>query len=119
MAAKILVVDDDADIRSSLRELLQLEGYEIVEADNGSAALKALRSTSGIDLILLDFLMPQMNGLAFLEERSRDEALNAIPVLAMTATNKDVSAYRVLDVLQKPVDIDRLLAAVERALATA
>ena len=77
----ILVVDDDPDIRDSLREVLEDEGYGTSCVANGREALDFLRSGKRPCVILLDLMMPVMDGWQFLEEQKRDPALAAIPVL--------------------------------------
>ena len=86
MAAKrkILVVEDNALNRSLLCEILR-PGYDVVEAENGREALDCLRRDGGgFDLILLDIVMPVMNGYEFLAEVKKDPALSAIPVIVTT-----------------------------------
>jgi len=99
----VLVVDDDADLRALLRRMLEREGYVVAEADNGRAALERVQErTPGA--ILLDLMMPEMDGFEFLEELRRDEAGRGIPVIVITA--RDLSAE----------DHQRLNGSVERIL---
>jgi CheY-like chemotaxis protein len=84
----VLVVDDDLTVRQLLRRMLEPEGYTVVEAENGRAALERLQA--GVPaLILLDLMMPEMDGFEFLTELRRHEAWRAIPVVVVTA--KDLS----------------------------
>lgn len=112
----VLVVDDDADVRETLGEMLEYKGYEVVIAANGAEALDYLRRAAPPSLILLDLAMPVMDGWAFLEQRNRDVALRAVPVLVISgernAENKLVEAHA--DYLEKPVRLDRLLEAMTR-----
>ena len=85
----ILVVDDEAEQRGLLRRILEREGYAVVEADNGQAALDRLRDGTPA-VILLDLMMPVMDGFEFLVERDREEAWRGIPVIVLTA--RDLSA---------------------------
>src|SRR5690242_730714 len=86
MPRKILLVDDDELLRRTLAAVLEEEGFEIVEAQNGREAVACLRSGERPWLILLDMDMPVMTGQAFLELRKHDPALAAIaPVIAMSA----------------------------------
>jgi CheY-like chemotaxis protein len=85
----ILVVDDDAALRALLRRSLEREGYTVVEAENGRVALRRL-AESRPGLILLDLMMPEMNGFEFLAECRLHPEWRAIPVVIVTA--KDVSA---------------------------
>ncbi len=114
----ILVVDDDDDLRETLGELLSEEGYDARCFENGRAALEFLRTADGgaaPRLILLDLMMPEMNGWQFRAEQLRDASLSAIPVVVMTASRSlgdhpiDAS-----EVLYKPIGLDQLLEAVER-----
>ena len=85
----VLVVDDDADVRQLLRRMLEPEGYTVVEAENGRAALERLRDVSP-SVVLLDLMMPEMDGFEFVAEFRRHEAWRAIPIVVITA--KDLSA---------------------------
>jgi CheY-like chemotaxis protein len=84
----VLVVDDDATVRQLLRRMLEPEGYTVVEAENGRAALERLGEGSPA-LILLDLMMPEMDGFEFLTEFRRNEGWRTIPVVVVTA--KDLS----------------------------
>jgi CheY-like chemotaxis protein len=109
---RILVVDDDPDIRAALEDALSVSGYEVAAARNGKEALQRLRS-SRCDLVLLDLMMPVMTGWEFREEQSRDPALAGVPVIVISAARSpapiDAAAY-----LPKPFDLDRLLELVDR-----
>lgn len=114
-AAAILIVDDDTDLREVLGELLADEGYDTRLCANGRAALDVLRGGARPALILLDLMMPEMDGWQFREAQLRDAALRDIPVVVMTASRGIED--RVLDgaeVLQKPVGLREILGAVER-----
>jgi GAF domain-containing protein/CheY-like chemotaxis protein len=84
----VLVVDDDVTVRQLLRRLLETEGYTVVEADNGRVALERLRSVSP-SVVLLDLMMPEMDGFEFVAEIRRHEPWRAIPIVVITA--KDLS----------------------------
>ena len=110
----VLVVDDDKDIRDLLSDALAAEGYVAVSARHGAEALERLRDLRP-DLILLDLMMPVMDGLAFIAAKKDDPALVDIPVIAMTAaTWNDVEGAVAL--LRKPFDLDAFLADVARRL---
>ena len=81
----ILVVDDDADIRHSLTEILVDEGYDALTAGNGREALSMIRANHLPSLIVLDLTMPIMDGYEFLIEQRRDDALAGLPVVVVTA----------------------------------
>lgn len=118
---RILVIDDEADIRESLETLLSTEGYRVTLAENGTAGLKRLES--GIyDLILLDLMMPDRSGLDVLDEiRSRDIET---PVFLITAYGSVEVAVEALksganDYFSKPWDNEKLLIEIDRAIARA
>ena len=109
----ILIVEDEAFIRSMLIEFLQDEGYRVVTAANGVEALACLRQYGNkIRMILLDLEMPKMSGWQFREHQRRDSGLAAIPVILMSATLHLELSAEALDVaayLDKPLDLPRLL----------
>src|SRR6187549_1262395 len=84
--AIILVVEDDTDIRESLVEVLEDEGFGVRAAADGRQALDVLRAERPLpDLILLDLMMPVMNGFQFREQQLSDAAFAGIPVVVVTA----------------------------------
>jgi CheY-like chemotaxis protein len=111
----VVVVDDDVDLRETLGELLADEGYDARCFENGRAALDYLRAGGAPRLILLDLMMPEMDGWQFRREQLRDDRLARIPVVVMTATRAlESSPIDASEVLYKPIGIDDLLEAVER-----
>jgi hypothetical protein len=84
----VLVVDDDAALRQLLRRMLEPEGYTVVEAENGRVALERLRKISP-SVVLLDLMMPEMDGFDFVAEFRRHEGWRAIPIVVITS--KDLS----------------------------
>jgi CheY-like chemotaxis protein len=84
----VLVVDDDVEVRQLLRRMLEPEGYTVVEAENGRAALERLRDVSP-SVVLLDLMMPEMDGFEFVAEFRRHEAWRSVPIIVVTA--KDLS----------------------------
>jgi DNA-binding response OmpR family regulator len=115
MPGSILVVDDDADIRTTLRDFLSAEGFTVHVAREGQHALHVLERIPTPDLILLDFMMPIMNGTQFLTELRRTARGSAIPVVILSAWARGWSGARleVADVLSKPVDLEFLLSTVQ------
>jgi len=110
----VMVVDDEKDLRDGVCELLAARGHDVVGAEDGRAALELLRSANRPpDVILLDLMMPGMNGWQFREEQRKDPQLAAIPVVVITAT-RNVRQIRADDILHKPVKADQLLEVVER-----
>ncbi|HZO13388.1 MAG TPA: response regulator [Polyangiaceae bacterium] len=113
----ILIVDDDEFLRESVAEILEDDGFRTVSVESGASALRHLRSDAAKpDLILLDLMMPGMNGWQFREEQLRDPNLASIPVVLMTATH-DHAKIDIEDVLYKPFETRRLIAVVERYAA--
>jgi CheY-like chemotaxis protein len=114
-AASILIIDDDEDMRVSLAEILQDEGYQVAGVANGREALERLREMEPPCLILLDLMMPVMSGWEFREQQRRDPQLAQIPVVILTGvrnTLDQVSAMEPVGYFQKPVDLPALLATV-------
>ena len=112
----ILIVDDDLDIREILAETLKDFGFEALTATNGSDALRLLRTTGASpSAILLDLMMPVMDGYGFLEERRKDATLAAVPVAIVTA-GPAVDRARVgedIPIVRKPMDLPTLLGVLE------
>jgi CheY-like chemotaxis protein len=114
---RVLVIDDDASIRESLQEMLAGEGYAVDVAENGADALFRIRRRGRPDVVLLDLMMPVMDGWQFLEAVRRDDELNSVLVVVISATPEAAPREKVFDVLAKPFTCDRLLSVVERACA--
>ena len=113
----ILVVEDDAEIRETLDSLLRIEGYEVVTCANGLEALHRLRSGAHADVILLDLMMPVMDGWQFRVQQKRDPDLASLPVIAISADSTPKAAAIDADAyLKKPVDYDTLIDTIERTL---
>ena len=116
VSRRVLVVDDEPQVRATVKEALLLEGYEVSEASNGAEALALLR-TYEPEAIVLDLWMPVMDGWAF--RRAQLASHPQIPVIVVSAL--DLSSERVEElaasaVIGKPFDIDTLYGAVESAL---
>jgi signal transduction histidine kinase len=115
----LLVVEDDVDIREALDGLLTMEGFRVTGCSNGREALDWLRASPKPDLILLDLMMPVMDGWQFRVAQKDDPELATIPVLALSADSTakaaaiDAEAY-----LKKPVDYDTLIATIDRLLVS-
>jgi CheY-like chemotaxis protein len=111
----ILVVDDDPDIRESLREVLEDEGYAVTCVSNGREALDHLQKTAARPcVILLDLMMPVMDGWTFREHQLKDPALAEIPVYVISAAGNVAGAPVAKDrFIPKPIMLDHLLSLVE------
>jgi CheY-like chemotaxis protein len=113
----VLVVDDDADIRKMLAEILELEGYEAIPAANGREALGRLRAGARPTVILLDLMMPGMNGWQFRSEQVKDPDLASIPVVVLTGdgqADRKATDVGAVGYLCKPLDVEALLGLIER-----
>lgn len=113
MGNKILIVEDDADIRDTLEEVLVAEGYLVQVASNGQEALDCLRTAEELpNLVLLDLMMPVKDGQAFREEQQRDPLLADVPVVIMSA-DAHIEERRlrmhVHAAIKKPFGIDLVL----------
>ncbi len=120
--ARILVVDDEADIRSLLEEILAEEGYSVQVAADAAQA-RELRTSKGLDLVLLDIWMPDTDGITLLREWAADNDLQPCPVVMMSGhgtveTAVEATRLGAFDFIEKPVSLAKLLRVVERALAS-
>ncbi len=112
---RVLLVEDNQDAREALARQLELAGFDVVEASDGAEALLRLRSGLEPCVIVLDLLMPGVDGYRFREEQLRDPVLAAIPVIAVSGAGRlDARAAELglRDFLTKPVHPERFLAAV-------
>jgi CheY-like chemotaxis protein len=116
----VLVVDDDGDIRDALCLVLEHNGYRALAASNGEEALTRLRADAPVDLILLDMMMPVMDGWGFRKSQPDGPAFVEIPVIVLTGDGRASSkaaAIGAAGYLKKPLDLGDLLAAVARHCA--
>lgn len=113
----VLVVEDDGDIREELAAVIEDSNYRTIRAANGAVALQKLRGGPRPCVILLDLMMPVMDGREFLAEQQNDAALKEIPVVVLSAhidggragTQMTAAAF-----LKKPIDLAELLRTIER-----
>jgi CheY-like chemotaxis protein len=106
-AKTVLVVDDEPDIRESLRDALEDEGYDVVTAANGREALKVLPGLSRPLALILDIIMPVMSGVELYAALQSDPQLATIPVVVSTSDPSRAPAGVLL--MRKPIDLERLL----------
>jgi CheY-like chemotaxis protein len=120
-ARTVLVVEDDPDIRDAVVEILQDEGYGVSAAADGRQALDLLETLAPLpDIILLDLMMPVMNGFQFREEQLKKPELARVPVLIVTADANAMAKAEALQAagfIQKPLKIQPLLDTIERLLS--
>jgi two-component system response regulator MprA len=116
----VMIIDDDADIRSSVAHALEREGYRVPVASNGREALLVLsEERERPDLILLDAMMPEMDGWTFRAAQRKRPELASIPVVVFTAYRLERDAAEQLHAaafIDKPVQLDALLGTIERVL---
>jgi DNA-binding response OmpR family regulator len=115
VGARILIVDDDAAIRESLRDALADEGYDVIVAADGRQALAQMSPRPA--LILVDLMMPELDGWELIDELRRTAPLADIPVCVLSAIATHAPP-KTGAVLRKPVNLDELLATVERLLGS-
>lgn len=114
---KILLVEDQTEAAEALSLLLEMEGYAVSTARDGYEGLECLEDDPQTSLIILDLRMPNMDGRTFLHHiRHQDSRFQAIPVIVVSAWAASLPE-QVEAAITKPVDFERLLAAIERALS--
>ncbi|HEX2686742.1 MAG TPA: response regulator [Kofleriaceae bacterium] len=111
----VLIVDDDPNLLDVTRFVIESEGMAVETARNGEEALALLRSHRLPRLVLLDLMMPVMNGWEFLTEVAKDPLLKVIPVVVLTAVER-TQAPGAVEILRKPMDLGALIRVVERYL---
>lgn len=111
----VLLVEDDDAIRDQLRELFEIEGYRVGEAFNGAEALRQLQAGASPDLIVLDLMMPVMDGWSLLAAMRMDQRFAALPVLVASAT-ADMGGPMGVPIIRKPFSAASLLTAVRSQL---
>ena len=117
---KIMIVDDDEAIRRFTGRILKSEYYEVIHAENGKDALNKIFDNPP-DLIVVDYKMPEMNGLEFIEKIKSHSHLSRIPTIMLTSTDTEETEIKALNVgaddwIQKPIHKARLLARIKRLL---
>lgn len=114
----VAIIEDDVGIRDSIAEVLKEEGYRVLAANHGRDALDQLNQQSGRPcVILLDLMMPVMDGWAFRAEQKLHPSLGSVPVIIMTADANAKDKAQALGAqghMNKPVDLDQLLAAIQQ-----
>jgi DNA-binding response OmpR family regulator len=112
LAYTVLIVEDDPDLRAMLDQLLFLEGFNTLTAENGSAALGLLRQPPRPNVILLDLMMPIMDGWGFRERQRSDAELSSIPVVILSAIADRATSLEAAAILPKPLNFDQLVTVV-------
>ena len=114
----ILLIEDDPDLREVTALLLEREGYAVLSAEDGVAALEMLDLVDEVPgLVLLDLNMPRMNGWEFLSAQRRDPRIAAVPVLVLSAHDRVEPDLEVSGYIAKPYDQGHLVRAIESTLS--
>ena len=119
---RILIVEDEEDIRETLKDFFESEGCIVTTACHGKAALNELRSNEAPHLILLDLMMPVMNGEEFVSHKNAHAHWNQIPILIMSADHHAAERAEAMNVkwcILKPLSLNRLVSMAEEALSVA
>jgi CheY-like chemotaxis protein len=121
MTTRILVVDDSPTIRKVVSAILARHGYEASSASDGQHALDVLSDSERFDLVLLDFVMPRMNGYQFCRAVRAQDRLCTLPIVLMSAKSDKIREQFVqqtgaIDAITKPFDAQALVAVIENAL---
>ena len=114
--ARILVVEDDLDLGETVCEVLKMSGYRTSHATDGLAALQVLGQGELFDLILLDLMMPRMDGWAFREAQLCDKKIKDIPVVVLSAMGEISKPIKADLLLRKPVAPETLLETIQKLI---
>ncbi len=121
MVKKIMTVDDEENICFLIKELLENEGFKVVTATSGKSALQKLKKEN-VDLVILDFFMPDMSGRDVAEEIRKDKTLKDLKIVFLTVAQYGKEGYQelkrlnVLDYIHKPFDNQDLIARIKKIL---
>lgn len=115
---RVLIVDDDAFARETLGRLLEGDGYNVATAANGGEALRHLQREPRPGLIVLDLMMPRVDGFAFAKEQQRHPELAGIPVIVVSASDcqRTLAVSAMVARFEKPVDVAELLRTINQHL---
>lgn len=121
MNKKILIVDDDPRNIFALKLTLKSRGYQIESCTMAQEAIEILKQDNFIDIVLMDMMMPEMDGYEAIKIIKQDPAINKIPVIAVTAQAMPEDRQKCIDVgaqdyISKPIDVDQLINAIEKFL---
>ncbi len=109
----VLIIEDDHDIRETLKELLVTEGYAVLTAENGKEGIEVLKTGKRPRLVLLDLMMPVMGGIEFLDILTKDAVLASIPVYIHSATADMTLIKGARGLLKKPASFDSIIELVQ------
>jgi CheY-like chemotaxis protein len=117
MSKRVLIIEDDESIRELLIELLESEGYIVSSAENGLLGLEFLKNNSKPDIILMDLMMPVMDGYTFRSEQLKNPQWNKIPTVVMSAeasAKEKLKNYSITAFLAKPIELETILKTIEK-----
>ncbi|MCM8763607.1 MAG: response regulator [Candidatus Omnitrophica bacterium] len=120
MEKKVLVVDDEEDIREIIKSRLISQGYNVLTAEDGMVALSIARREKP-DLIILDIMMPNMDGYTTLKELRKDRIIGQTPVIILSVKEKDKMEdifyfQNISDYIEKPFESEELIAKIKKVL---
>ena len=110
----ILVIEDEFVIRDTLKQIFELDGYDVMVAENGQVGLDLLITQKRPNLILLDMMMPIMDGIEFLEKIAHYENVATVPVVVVSAVANEVNSNGAIAYVRKPINLDSLLTIVAK-----
>lgn len=111
---KILVVDDDYGIREALKAALEYEGYAVATAENGQVAIDLLQDGLRPCLIVLDLMMPVMDGWTFADRVATDQSYSSIPIVVVSAFDDQAPDIKAKSIFQKPVNLKALFDVIKK-----
>lgn len=111
---QILLIEDDSNIMDVMKLSLELEGFKVFEAKNGREGLDLLNDGLRPNLIILDLMMPVMNGWEFLEAIRPDKKLSEIPIVVASAFSDKTANLKHSPFLEKPIELAALLDTVKK-----
>ena len=116
---KVLLIEDDPDVRTTLADILELEGFEVEWCEDGATALERLRTGDRPDVILLDLMMPQMDGWQFRSLQEAEPSFAHIPVVVLSAqgglTADQIQRLHAAAFLRKPIEVGQLVDALAKS----
>jgi CheY-like chemotaxis protein len=110
----ILVIDDDYGIREALKAALEYEGYSVYTAENGQIALDLIQGGLRPCLIVLDLMMPVMDGWAFADRMAADQAYSTIPIVVVSAFDDKAPDIKAKSIFKKPVNLKALFEVIKK-----
>lgn len=112
----ILIVDDDSTVRDIMKAILEQEGFSVLSAANGLEGIQCLDESHEVGIVLLEMMMPEMNGWEFLDHMKADARLAKVPVVIVSAYHEIARSILPASFVPKPVRREDLLAAIDNAL---